>query len=75
MKHLKGDRKDYEALKSTLANKGFQVVYDINGTFLPPNFHCPLLSPLVLKSVLSVRTGREAEEVAPILEAIPNLEQ
>ncbi|WCJ26894.1 Chloroplast stem-loop binding protein of 41 kDa b chloroplastic [Euphorbia peplus] len=47
--HLKGDRKDYDFVKSSLSAKGFDVVYDIN--------------------------GREAEEVSPILEALPNLEQ
>lgn len=49
IKHLKGDRKDYDFVKSSLAAEGFDVVYDIN--------------------------GREAEEVEPILEALPNLEQ
>eukprot|EP00271_Cylindrocystis_brebissonii_P010246 TRINITY_DN26388_c0_g1_i1.p1 TRINITY_DN26388_c0_g1~~TRINITY_DN26388_c0_g1_i1.p1 ORF type:complete len:448 (+),score=82.09 TRINITY_DN26388_c0_g1_i1:58-1344(+) len=49
VKHLKGDRKDYDGLKKLIKGKGFQVVYDIN--------------------------AREAEEVAPILDALPNLEQ
>ncbi|ONI04215.1 hypothetical protein PRUPE_6G309500 [Prunus persica] len=47
--HLKGDRKDYEFVKSSLSAEGFDVVYDIN--------------------------GREAEEVVPILEGLPKLEQ
>ncbi|KAI3916346.1 hypothetical protein MKW98_004787 [Papaver atlanticum] len=47
--HLKGDRKDYDFVKTSLAAEGFDVVYDIN--------------------------GREAEEVEPILEALPKLEQ
>ncbi|XP_022895891.1 chloroplast stem-loop binding protein of 41 kDa b, chloroplastic [Olea europaea var. sylvestris] len=47
--HLKGDRKDFEFVKSSLSAEGFDVVYDIN--------------------------GREAVEVEPILEALPNLEQ
>nr|XP_023914485.1 chloroplast stem-loop binding protein of 41 kDa b, chloroplastic isoform X1 [Quercus suber] len=47
--HLKGDRKDYEFVKSSLSAEGFDVVYDIN--------------------------GREAEEVEPILDALPKLEQ
>ncbi|KAF7063308.1 hypothetical protein CFC21_069834 [Triticum aestivum] len=47
--HLKGDRKDFDFVKTSLAAKGFNVVYDIN--------------------------GREATEVSPILEALPNLEQ
>lgn len=47
--HLKGDRKDFDFVKSSLAAEGFDVVYDIN--------------------------GREASEVEPILEALPNLEQ
>ncbi|XP_052298524.1 chloroplast stem-loop binding protein of 41 kDa b, chloroplastic isoform X5 [Citrus sinensis] len=47
--HLKGDRKDYDFVKSSLSAKGFDVVYDIN--------------------------GREADEVEPILDALPNLEQ
>ncbi|KAK4476744.1 hypothetical protein RD792_015904 [Penstemon davidsonii] len=47
--HLKGDRKDFEFVKSSLSAEGFDVVYDIN--------------------------GREANEVEPILDALPNLEQ
>lgn len=47
--HLKGDRKDYDFVKSSLSAEGYDVVYDIN--------------------------GREAEEVEPILDALPNLEQ
>ncbi|KAJ0479340.1 putative NAD-dependent epimerase/dehydratase, NAD(P)-binding domain superfamily [Helianthus annuus] len=47
--HLKGDRKDYDFVRTSLAAEGFDVVYDIN--------------------------GREAEEVEPILDALPNLEQ
>ncbi|XAR49246.1 hypothetical protein NMG60_11032373 [Bertholletia excelsa] len=47
--HLKGDRKDFEFVKTSLSTEGFDVVYDIN--------------------------GREADEVAPILDALPNLEQ
>ncbi|XP_068662519.1 chloroplast stem-loop binding protein of 41 kDa b, chloroplastic [Aristolochia californica] len=47
--HLKGDRKDFEFVKSSLSAEGFDVVYDIN--------------------------GREAEEVTPILDALPKLEQ
>lgn len=47
--HLKGDRKDFDFVKSSLAAEGYDVVYDIN--------------------------GREADEVEPILDALPNLEQ
>ncbi|XP_044498096.1 chloroplast stem-loop binding protein of 41 kDa b, chloroplastic [Mangifera indica] len=47
--HLKGDRKDFDFVKSGLSAEGFDVVYDIN--------------------------GREADEVEPILDALPNLEQ
>ncbi|KAJ9681708.1 hypothetical protein PVL29_017881 [Vitis rotundifolia] len=47
--HLKGDRKDFEFVKISLAAEGFDVVYDIN--------------------------GREAVEVEPILDALPNLQQ
>ncbi|KAJ0610882.1 putative NAD(P)-binding domain superfamily [Helianthus annuus] len=47
--HLKGDRKDYDFVRTSVAAGGFDVVYDIN--------------------------GREAEEVEPILDALPNLEQ
>ncbi|KAF5739966.1 chloroplast stem-loop binding protein of 41 kDa b chloroplastic [Tripterygium wilfordii] len=47
--HLKGDRKDFDFVKSSLSAEGFDVVYDIN--------------------------GREAVEVEPILDALPNLEQ
>ncbi|KAK1374073.1 chloroplast stem-loop binding protein of 41 kDa b, chloroplastic [Heracleum sosnowskyi] len=47
--HLKGDRKDFDFVKTSLAAEGFDVVYDIN--------------------------GREADEVEPILDALPNLEQ
>ncbi|KAG4928762.1 hypothetical protein JHK85_055248 [Glycine max] len=46
--HLKGDRKDFDFVKSSLSAEGFDVVYDIN--------------------------GREADEVEPILDALPNLE-
>lgn len=47
--HIKGDRKDFEFVKTKLSVSGFDVVYDIN--------------------------GREAVEVEPILDALPNLEQ
>ncbi|XP_073023602.1 chloroplast stem-loop binding protein of 41 kDa b, chloroplastic-like [Primulina eburnea] len=47
--HLKGDRMDFEFVKSSLSAERFDVVYDIN--------------------------GREANEVEPILDALPNLEQ
>ncbi|KAM1749403.1 hypothetical protein FF1_010240 [Malus domestica] len=47
--HLKGDRKDYDFVKSSLSAEGYDVVYDIN--------------------------GREAEEVVPIIEGLPKLEQ
>ncbi|KAJ4751651.1 chloroplast stem-loop binding protein of 41 kDa [Rhynchospora pubera] len=47
--HLKGDRQDFEFVKTSLAAKGFDVVYDIN--------------------------GREAVEVEPIIDALPNLQQ
>ncbi|KAK6915694.1 NAD-dependent epimerase/dehydratase [Dillenia turbinata] len=47
--HLKGDRRDFDFVKSSLAAEGFEVVYDIN--------------------------GREADEVEPILDALPKLEQ
>jgi len=49
IKHIAGDRKDYDDLKKKIGKEGFQVVYDIN--------------------------AREAEEVAPILDALPNMEQ
>ncbi|TYJ11797.1 hypothetical protein E1A91_A11G301300v1 [Gossypium mustelinum] len=47
--HLKGDRMDFDFVKSSLSAEAYDVVYDIN--------------------------GREAAEVEPILDAIPNLEQ
>ncbi|XP_028791481.1 chloroplast stem-loop binding protein of 41 kDa b, chloroplastic [Neltuma alba] len=47
--HLKGDRQDFQFVKSSLSAEGFDVVYDIN--------------------------GREANEVQPIIEALPKLEQ
>lgn len=47
--HLKGDRKDFDFVRTSLAAEGFDVVYDIN--------------------------GREADEVEPILDALPNLDQ
>uniref|UniRef100_M1CK21 NAD dependent epimerase/dehydratase n=1 Tax=Solanum tuberosum TaxID=4113 RepID=M1CK21_SOLTU len=47
--HLKGDRMDFDFVKSSLSAEGYDVVYDIN--------------------------GREATEVEPILDALPNLEQ
>jgi hypothetical protein len=31
VQHLKGDRQDFEFVKSSLAAKGYNVVYDING--------------------------------------------
>lgn len=31
--HLKGDRKDFDFVKSSLSAEGFDVVYDINGTY------------------------------------------
>ncbi|XP_066356201.1 chloroplast stem-loop binding protein of 41 kDa b, chloroplastic-like [Miscanthus floridulus] len=49
VQHLKGDRQDFEFVKTSLAAKGYDVVYDIN--------------------------GREAVEVEPIIDALPNLEQ
>ncbi|CAL4899668.1 unnamed protein product [Urochloa decumbens] len=49
VQHLKGDRMDFEFVKTSLAAKGYDVLYDIN--------------------------GREAVEVEPIIEALPNLEQ
>ncbi|XP_008658099.1 chloroplast stem-loop binding protein of 41 kDa b, chloroplastic isoform X1 [Zea mays] len=47
--HLKGDRQDFEFVKTSLAANGYDVVYDIN--------------------------GREAVQVEPIIEALPNLQQ
>ncbi|XP_043723901.1 chloroplast stem-loop binding protein of 41 kDa b, chloroplastic isoform X1 [Telopea speciosissima] len=47
--HLKGDRKNFEFVKTSLAAEGFDVVYDIN--------------------------GREADEVEPIIDSLPKLEQ
>jgi len=29
--HLKGDRQDFDSVKSSLSAEGFDVVYDING--------------------------------------------
>ncbi|KAI4374062.1 hypothetical protein MLD38_012105 [Melastoma candidum] len=49
IQHLKGDRKDFDFVKTSLAAEGFEIVYDIN--------------------------GREADEVAPILDALPKIEQ
>lgn len=31
VKHIKGDRQDYESLRAKLSDSGFEVVYDING--------------------------------------------
>lgn len=47
--HLKGDRMDFDFVRTSLAAEDYDVVYDIN--------------------------GREAVEVEPILDALPNLEQ
>jgi len=33
VKHIQGDRQDYEGLKEKLQGTGFQVVYDINGIY------------------------------------------
>ncbi|KAE8776891.1 chloroplast stem-loop binding protein of 41 kDa b, chloroplastic [Hordeum vulgare] len=30
--HLKGDRKDFDFVKTSLSAKGFNIVYDINGS-------------------------------------------
>eukprot|EP00892_Ulva_mutabilis_P011880 jgi/Ulvmu1/9064/UM005_0157.1 len=49
IKHIKGDRNDFDTLQSQLRGSGFDVVYDIN--------------------------GREADQVAPLLDALPDLEQ
>lgn len=49
IKHIQGDRNEYDALKSKIGGQGFDVVYDVN--------------------------GREAEQVAPILDAMPDMEQ
>jgi hypothetical protein len=49
IRHIKGDRNNYDHLKRDISGRGFNVVYDIN--------------------------GREAEQVAPILQAIPDLAQ
>lgn len=49
VKHMQGDRQDFEGLKSKLSAASFDIVYDIN--------------------------GREALEVEPIIEALPNMEQ
>ena len=37
--HLKGDRKDFEFVKSSLSAEGFEVVYDINGMQIPTCSH------------------------------------
>jgi hypothetical protein len=31
--HLKGDRQDFEFVKTSLAANGYDVVYDINGNY------------------------------------------
>jgi len=49
VKHIKGDRMDFDDVRAKLTNSKIDVVYDIN--------------------------GREADEVKPILDALPNLEQ
>jgi hypothetical protein len=33
--HLKGDRQDFDFVKTSLSAKGFDVVYDINGNPTP----------------------------------------
>ena len=37
--HLKGDRKDFDFVKSSLSAEGFDVVYDINGVQIPTCSH------------------------------------
>lgn len=37
--HLKGDRKDFDFVKSSLSAQGFDVVYDINGVQIPTCSH------------------------------------
>ncbi|XP_017977763.1 PREDICTED: chloroplast stem-loop binding protein of 41 kDa b, chloroplastic isoform X1 [Theobroma cacao] len=85
--HLKGDRKDFEFVKSSLSAEGFDVVYDINGNV---DFYLSTLSTgielfiNISQNILFVSSreyfllqfsGREADEVEPILDALPNLEQ
>jgi hypothetical protein len=31
VKHIQGDRQDFDGLKEKLTGTGFQIVYDING--------------------------------------------
>ena len=83
---MKGDRKDFEFVKTSLAAKGFDVVYDINGMqcLISTSFLCftamnsgkmfcsLLLIPIYLFEMF---LGREAVEVEPILDALPKLEQ
>lgn len=43
--HLKGDRQDFDFVKSSLSAEGFDVVYDINGmhvlyVIFEPCIHC-----------------------------------
>lgn len=85
--HLKGDRQDFDFVKSSLSAAGFDVVYDINGEYdskqsllvwnswpeliLKPFYVIPS-SGLCFAAWFS---GREAVEVEPIIDALPKLEQ
>ncbi|RZB49293.1 Chloroplast stem-loop binding protein of 41 kDa b, chloroplastic isoform B [Glycine soja] len=90
--HLKGDRKDFDFVKSSLSAEGFDVVYDINGVQIPTCSHLLCLFftyNFIIYVTLRVQitifhnislfiiyfSGREADEVEPILDALPNLEQ
>lgn len=78
-------------MKSSLSAEGFDVVYDINGAYYFSHFGItnPLWDVLLLRCFKDliylksfshfmksiVFSGREAVEVEPILDALPNLEQ
>ncbi|KAI4964547.1 hypothetical protein ZWY2020_005511 [Hordeum vulgare] len=57
--HLKGDRKDFDFVKTSLSAKGFNVVYDINGSLRQPLHPSKcLLSEILTASSSKTYPGR-----------------
>lgn len=74
---MKGDRQNFDFVKSSLSAEGFDVVYDINGAYCQSYFLSSSAShALALNINLFIYiSGREANEVEPIIDALPKLEQ
>jgi hypothetical protein len=52
VKHLQGDRQDFDGLKEKLKGTNFNIVYDINGN--PSRLCCFLWCGVAARSVLSI---------------------